>query len=202
MVAVNFKGVNMSTDNSIMFKCQIDMLNEEMSNETFNDVTHFLIQYMSYGDDEEKSGINTSSDNIETVLQWLDMFVPDLLMAIQPLGKHASRNPFDFIYFAYVKYGLCFFLYPIVVLDVFWAGVKPGKLNTGALLEGRLVWERDTSGKLKSYFKMFSHDMWLTKIIVTWFISKSKYYKSWGNIFSIYHGVDGEITKLVVERES
>ena len=89
-----------------------------------------------------------------------------------------------------------FLLYPIVVADVLFSGAKPYKLN-----QKTKKWERDTSGKIKAYFKMRSHNMFIVKLMVTWINSKSGYYKTWGNIFTIYHGKEHELVRLVKAQE-
>jgi len=171
--------MNLST-NEIMFNCHIDILTGDLRNETFIEVCDYIDKYYIFDGDEEKAKENYSSDNWEAVYLWSEKFgdMEDL-----PLLGHHMRNPFDFIFFFYMHHrilGLLF--YPLIFLDVVISGGKAYKIN-----QKTFKLQRDTSGKIKAYFKMKVLNMFIAKKIVDYFIYNSSYYLSWLNIFQIYH---------------
>jgi len=172
------------TTNEIMFDCQVDIANKDFNTETAVKVAKFVNKYFKYNGDEKLAQENYSSDNWEAVYEWYYKYAREEMKEL-PLFGHHSKNPFDFIFFLWLKHPyIGFVFFPLVYLDIFIAAVKPYKMN-----QGTKKWERDTSGKLKAFFKMKALKMKLLKKITTYLIEKSSYYKSWENIFTIYHGI-------------
>lgn len=179
---------NLST-NEIMFDCQVDIANGYIDIKTAGKVLDYIDKYRRYNGDEEKAQENYSSDNWESVFQWAKLFQDKAFMDLLPVSGHHSKNPFDRVYFFKMKYPLLgLIVTPIVYLDVLFAATKPYKLN-----QGTKKWERDTSGKLKAFFKMKASKMKILKKITDFFIGLSDYYKSWDNVFQIYHGTEHRV---------
>lgn len=180
-----------------MFDCHVDILKGYVLTSTYLSVKHYIREYERTNGDETLTACNFSSDNWESVYQFIVTYYPNTLFKLIPLPK--TSNPFDKAYFMYCKGSK--WLYPIIWLDVVFAGIKPYKLNTKSLLQGKLVAERDTSGKLKAYFKMKIHEMKWAKKIIDFYIYGSDYYKSWLNIFKIYHGTEHRVFKAFVNEK-
>jgi len=165
-----------------MFNCQVDLLNHVQGEKVTSSIPEYIDKYFKFNGDEGLANENYSSDNMESVYLWCFRFKKEWIENL-PLKGHHSKNPFDYIFFYYIKHPIIGLIYyPLIFIDVVLAGMKPYKVN-----QRTHKLERDTSGKLKSFFKMRVLNMFVAKRIVDFFIYHSSYYKSWFNIFCIYH---------------